>query len=80
MTQNPHGAVALLAIGIVIFGIGVGGFKSNISPLDAEQYESKNPKQNIKVLKSGERVIVDPNMTNARFLVWVAADQELLPC
>lgn len=34
---HPEGAIACFAIGIVIMGIGVGGFKSNISPLIAEQ-------------------------------------------
>jgi POT family proton-dependent oligopeptide transporter len=34
---HPNGAIAAFAIGIVIMGIGVGGFKSNISPLVAEQ-------------------------------------------
>lgn len=36
---NPNGAIACFAIGIVIMGVGVGGFKSNISPLIAEQCE-----------------------------------------
>jgi POT family proton-dependent oligopeptide transporter len=34
---HPSGAIAIFAIGIVIMGIGVGGFKSNVSPLIAEQ-------------------------------------------
>ena len=66
LIQHPNGAIGLFAVGLIIFGVGVGGFKSNISPLIAEQYESKHPKQTIKVLKDGERVIVDPNMTIAR--------------
>ena len=66
LIQHPDSAIGLFAVGLVIFGIGVGGFKSNISPLIAEQYESKHPKQTVKVLKSGERVIVDPNITIAR--------------
>jgi hypothetical protein len=36
---HPTGAITAFAIGIVIMGIGVGGFKSNISPLIAEQCE-----------------------------------------
>lgn len=66
MIDHPNAAVGIFAVGIVIMGMGAGGFKSNISPLIAEQYESKNPKQTIKVLKDGERVIVDPNLTIAR--------------
>jgi POT family proton-dependent oligopeptide transporter len=34
---NPSGSIACFSIGIVIMGMGVGGFKSNISPLIAEQ-------------------------------------------
>jgi POT family proton-dependent oligopeptide transporter len=34
---HPNGAIACFAVGIVIMGVGVGGFKSNISPLIAEQ-------------------------------------------
>jgi proton-dependent oligopeptide transporter, POT family len=37
---HPTGAITVFTIGIVIMGIGVGGFKSNISPLIAEQCES----------------------------------------
>jgi hypothetical protein len=39
VTAHPSGAIAVFALGIVIMGIGVGGFKSNISPLIAEQCE-----------------------------------------
>jgi POT family proton-dependent oligopeptide transporter len=34
---NPNGAIACFSIGIVIMGVGVGGFKSNISVLISEQ-------------------------------------------
>jgi len=34
---HPNGAITAFAIGIVIMGVGVSGFKSNISPLIAEQ-------------------------------------------
>jgi dipeptide/tripeptide permease len=34
---HPNGAIACFAIGIVIMCVGVGGFKSNISVLIAEQ-------------------------------------------
>jgi proton-dependent oligopeptide transporter, POT family len=66
LIDHPNAAVGVFAVGIVIFGVGAGGFKSNISPLIAEQYEASQPKQVIKVLKSGERVILDPQMTFAR--------------
>ncbi len=67
---HPNGAVACFAIGIIIFGIGTGGFKPNVSPLIAEQYESRHPKQYIKVQKSGERTIVDPTMTISRIYMY----------
>lgn len=35
---QPHGALACFIIAIIIMGVGTGGFKSNISPLVAEQY------------------------------------------
>lgn len=47
-----------------IIGIGTGGIKSNVSPLVAEQY--RQTKMTIRVLKSGERVIVDPGITIQR--------------
>ena len=43
---------------------GTGMFKSNISPLVAEQY--KGTKLFLKTTKTGERVIVDPALTVAR--------------
>jgi POT family proton-dependent oligopeptide transporter len=64
---NPHGAIACFSIGIVIMGIGVGGFKSNISPLIAEQYKEK---MHVKTLPSGERVIVDPAQTIGRIFLY----------
>lgn len=45
-------------------GIGTGGFKPNISPLIVEQLSST--KMVVKELKSGERVIVDPFVTQNR--------------
>ena len=46
---------------MIIIGIGTGGVKSNVSPLIADQIPKTKPV--IKVLKSGERVIQDPNIT-----------------
>ncbi|KAL8939613.1 MAG: hypothetical protein Q9211_002665 [Gyalolechia sp. 1 TL-2023] len=67
---HPNGAVAAFSVGLVIFGVGVGGFKPNISPLIAEQYEAEHPKQYIQVQKSGERTIVDPTMTVSRIYMY----------
>ncbi|KAL9135668.1 MAG: hypothetical protein Q9175_003131 [Cornicularia normoerica] len=67
---HPDGSIAAFSIGLIIFGVGVGGFKPNVSPLIAEQYESKHPRQYIKVQKSGERTIVDPTMTVSRVYMY----------
>ncbi|KAK2059083.1 POT family protein [Colletotrichum caudatum] len=64
---NPSGSLAAFVTGLVFFGIGVGFFKANISPLIAEQYELTQPRQTVETLpKTGERVIVDPVMTISR--------------
>ncbi|RYP62918.1 hypothetical protein DL769_007123 [Monosporascus sp. CRB-8-3] len=60
---NPSGALGCFSVGLIFFGIGVGFFKANISPMIAEQYEAQQPRPVIKVTKKGERVIVDPVMT-----------------
>ncbi|KAG7664768.1 uncharacterized protein J8A68_001723 [[Candida] subhashii] len=48
-------------VAIIIIGLATGGVKSNVSPLIADQIPKHKPY--IKVTKSGERVIVDPNIT-----------------
>ncbi|KAL4893629.1 POT family-domain-containing protein [Aspergillus ambiguus] len=65
---NPKGAIACFSIGLIIMGIGTGGFKSNISPLIAEQYREERPY--IKTLASGERIIVDPAATVSRIYLY----------
>lgn len=64
---HPGGAIACFSIGIVIMGVGVGGFKSNISPLIAEQYTER---MHVKTLEDGERVIVDPTQTIGRIFLY----------
>lgn len=61
--QNPSGALGCFSVGLIFFGIGVGFFKANISPMIAEQYEAQQPRAIIKVTAKGERVIVDPVLT-----------------
>ena len=61
--KHPSGALGCFSVGLIFFGIGVGFFKANISPMIGEQAEAEQPRAIIKVLKSGERVIVDPNVT-----------------
>lgn len=51
-------------VAMIVIGLGTGGIKANVAPLIAEQY--RGTKQKIKILKSGERVIVDPAITIQR--------------
>jgi POT family proton-dependent oligopeptide transporter len=66
--QNPNGAAGCFSIGLIIMGMGTGGFKANISPLIAEQYREDKPF--IRTLETGERVIVDPAATVARIYMY----------
>jgi POT family proton-dependent oligopeptide transporter len=65
---SPNGSIACFSIGLIIMGVGTGGFKSNISPLIAEQYREEKPY--IQTLPSGERIIVDPAATVARIYLY----------
>ncbi|KAF2258965.1 MFS peptide transporter-like protein Ptr2 [Lojkania enalia] len=65
---KPDAAIAIFSVGLVIMGIGTGGFKSNISPLIAEQY--KDQKAYVRVNKKGRREIVDPAATTARIYIY----------
>jgi POT family proton-dependent oligopeptide transporter len=53
---------------MVTIGLGTGGIKANVTPLCAEQYRNSQPV--LKTLKSGERVIVDPELTIQRLFMW----------
>jgi POT family proton-dependent oligopeptide transporter len=61
--DHPNGSFACFIIAIIIMGLGTGGFKSNVSPLVAEQY--KKTKLFIRYTRSGEKVIVDPSLTTS---------------
>ncbi|KAJ4311701.1 hypothetical protein N0V94_007821 [Neodidymelliopsis sp. IMI 364377] len=63
---KPNGALASFILGLILFGSGVGFFKCCISPLVAEQYEHSHPRAYIRTEPSGERVIVDPQITISR--------------
>ncbi|KAM0747902.1 PTR2-domain-containing protein [Meredithblackwellia eburnea MCA 4105] len=72
MLTKPDSAIGLFSLAIIIMGLGTGGFKSNISPLVAEQ--NKHTTMKIITKKDGTRVIQDPAMTTARiFLYFYAA-------
>lgn len=59
-----NASIGLFILSLIVTGAGAGGFKSNISPLVAEQYRRTKPF--IVTTKSGERVIVDPTYTTSR--------------
>ncbi|KAL9708586.1 hypothetical protein Ac2012v2_008255 [Leucoagaricus gongylophorus] len=63
--QNAIGA---FVVALIVMGLGTGLFKSNISPLVAEQYRRK--KLFVVTTKDGERVIVDPTMTVSRVYMY----------
>ncbi|KAJ2901511.1 putative peptide transporter ptr2-a protein [Zalerion maritima] len=65
---KPDSSLATLIIGILVIGFGTGGFKPNISPLIIEQLPEKH--FYVKTLESGERVIVDPQVTINRVYNW----------
>lgn len=64
---HPNSAIAAFIVGLISLGIGTGFFKANISPLLAEQ--NLDTKMRIEVQK-GERVIVDPAITNTRIFLY----------
>ena len=64
---QPHSAMGAFVIGLIIMGIGTGGFKPNISPLVAEQVPTR---PHVRTEKSGERVYVDPAVTLSRTYNW----------
>ncbi|KZT33660.1 PTR2-domain-containing protein [Sistotremastrum suecicum HHB10207 ss-3] len=51
-------------VGAIIVATGTGGIKANVSPLVADQY--RKSRMFVRTLPSGERVIVDPNVTITR--------------
>ncbi|KFY43384.1 hypothetical protein V495_03973 [Pseudogymnoascus sp. VKM F-4514 (FW-929)] len=65
---HPNAAIALFSVGLVIMGLGTGGFKSNISPLIAEQYNDE--KAYVRINKKGAKEIVDPATTTARIYLY----------
>lgn len=65
---HKTGATAAFIIGLLTLCVGTGFFKANISPLLAEQNTDR--RMRVETLPTGERVVVDPSVTNSRiFLV-----------
>ncbi|KAK5558635.1 hypothetical protein LTR46_002824 [Exophiala xenobiotica] len=67
--QHTNSALTTFIVGIIVFGLGTGGFKPNISPLIAEQIVDDKLRVQTN-LKTGQRVIVDPAQTSARIYNW----------
>ncbi|KAF4918709.1 putative peptide transporter ptr2 [Colletotrichum viniferum] len=57
----------LIAVMITI-GVGTGGIKAYVTPMCAEQYQNSHPV--VRTLKSGEEVLVDPELTVQRLFMW----------
>jgi proton-dependent oligopeptide transporter, POT family len=64
---QPTGATAAFIIGLLILCVGTGFFKANISPMLAEQ--NQDTRMRVEV-RNGERVIVDPAVTNSRIFLY----------
>lgn len=58
-------AVAGLMLTMLLLGAGAGGIKPNVNALLAEQYIE--PKSKVRSLKTGEKVILDKDMTLQRY-------------
>ena len=62
---EKKGATGAFIISLIVTGLGTGLFKSNVSPLVAEQYNRS--RLYVVTTRTGERVIVDPSLTISRF-------------
>ncbi|KAL2835682.1 POT family-domain-containing protein [Aspergillus pseudoustus] len=67
--KDADSAMGFFCVGLVVYGIGVGGFKSNIAPLIAEQYRDTRP-YITNDPQTGERLIVDPTQTLTRIFLY----------
>ncbi|KAF2035685.1 hypothetical protein EK21DRAFT_84112 [Setomelanomma holmii] len=65
--QDGAGFGGLIAA-VITIGLGIGGIKANVTPMCAEQYQ--NARAVVKTLKSGERVVVDPELTVQKLFMW----------
>lgn len=66
--ETPRHSEACLIIGLIVTGLGTGGFKANIAPLVAEQY--KPTTLSILTTPFGEQTIVDPALTISRIYMY----------
>ncbi|KAI8300828.1 putative peptide transporter ptr2 [Colletotrichum sp. SAR11_240] len=66
-----------LIAAMITIGLGTGGIKANVTPMCAEQYQNSHPV--VRTLKSGEEVLVDPELTVQRLFYWVVNIGALSP-
>ncbi|KAL3492274.1 POT family-domain-containing protein [Aspergillus germanicus] len=64
---KPDSALAAFVIGFLTLCVGSGFFKACVAPLLAEQNEDDQIRVEVQ---NGERVIVDPAITNSRIFLW----------
>ncbi|KAH9909595.1 peptide transporter PTR2 [Xylariomycetidae sp. FL2044] len=67
MIVNTSGSFGCFMVGLICLGVGTGFFKANISPMLAEQ--NLDNRMRVEV-QNGERVIVDPAVTNTRIFLY----------
>lgn len=67
LQNGPKHAFPPFIIGFLLLALGAGIFKPNIAPIILDQHKHK--KQYTQVLKSGEKVIVDPEATMTRTML-----------
>ena len=77
-TSTPAGIESGAGFGgliaaMVVIGMGTGSIKAHVTPMCAEQYRPETAY--VKTLKSGERVVVDPELTVERMFNWFVAMQ-----
>ncbi|KAH8882928.1 POT family protein [Thozetella sp. PMI_491] len=65
---HTDNSFAAFLIGLITLCFGTGFFKANIAPLLAEQ--NQDTRMRVETLPSGERVLVDPAITNTRIFLY----------
>ncbi|KAJ5502782.1 hypothetical protein N7463_005656 [Penicillium fimorum] len=67
LQMGPSSAAPPFILGLLVLAVGAGIFKPNVSPIILDQIRHK--KAYTKQLKSGEKVIVDPDATTTRTML-----------
>lgn len=65
---KPATSIVIFSAGLLVFGTGTGLFKSNISPLLAEQ--QIDTRMHLEITSDGEQVLVDPAITTSRIFLY----------